>query len=88
VSQKKRNTPGSSLVGAGPFETDLGQRSRSSSTPLAESLAIVQHARDLEMARTGGLSFGGVGAVRRVLVALLETLTPEQRAEVRRRLGE
>jgi hypothetical protein len=56
---------------------------------LNESLAIVQHARELEArrGRTHALPDGAF-ALQRLLIALLETLTPEQRAEVRRRLGE
>lgn len=56
---------------------------------LQEALAIVQHARELEArrGRTNALPEGAF-ALQRLLIALLETLTPEQRAEVRRRLGE
>ncbi len=51
-----------------------------------ESLALVQLAREIESSTS---SLGGESLVlRRLLIALLETLTPEQRAEVRRRLGE
>lgn len=56
---------------------------------LNESIALVQHARELEArrGRTNALPEGAF-SLQRLLIALLETLTPEQRAEVRRRLGE
>jgi len=56
---------------------------------LQESFAVVQHARELEArrGRTNALPEGAF-ALQRLFIALLETLTPEQRAEVRRRLGE
>jgi hypothetical protein len=57
--------------------------------PLHEALDIVQHARELEAqrGRTNALP-EGCFSLQRLLIAMLETLTPEQRAEVRRRLGE
>lgn len=56
---------------------------------LDEALALVQHARELEARRGRSNALPeGAFALQRLLIALLETLTPEQRAEVRRRLGE
>jgi hypothetical protein len=65
-------------------------QNRPGANPLQESLAIVQHARELEVRRgRGSVPLPeGAFALQRLLIALLDTLTPEQRAEVRRRLGE
>jgi hypothetical protein len=55
---------------------------------LLEALALVQQARDLEVSRgrTAALP-EGCFTLQRLLIAVLEVMTPEQRAEVRRRLG-
>lgn len=57
--------------------------------PLQDALSLVQHARELEArrGRTNALP-DGCFALQRLLVAILESMTPEQRADVRRRLGE
>jgi hypothetical protein len=55
---------------------------------LHEALELVQHARELEVSRgrTAALP-EGCFPLQRLLIAVLESMTPEQRAEVKRRLG-
>jgi hypothetical protein len=54
--------------------------------PTAETRELFEMARD-RLRRNQGL-FTEADVTKRLFFALLETLSPEQRAEVRRRLGE
>lgn len=93
MSQRKRQTREPRLEQ--DYQTAVVEEARSANAveaahnTLRESLEIVQHARELEArrGRTNALPDGAF-ALQRLLIALLETLSPEQRAEVRRRLGE
>ncbi|HEY3500670.1 MAG TPA: hypothetical protein VGK73_38520 [Polyangiaceae bacterium] len=96
MSQKKRNAPRSPSevlkalpATEGPTDSERQAVDEHRGNTLQESLDLVQHARELEArrGRTNALPEGAF-ALQRLLIALLETLTPEQRAEVRRRLGE
>jgi hypothetical protein len=57
---------------------------------LHEALELVQYARDVETRRQG-LTMNRlpreIMPLQRLLIAVLESMTPEQRADVRRRLG-
>lgn len=96
MSQKKRNAPRSPAevlktlpATEEPTDSERQAVDEHRGNTLQESLALVQHARDLEARRgRGSVQLPeGAFALQRLLIALLETLTPEQRAEVRRRLG-
>lgn len=91
---KKRNAPRSAEevradIERAPLLNAMRAEVAKDPSPLLDSLSIVQHARELEArrGRTNALPDGAF-ALQRLMVALLETLSPEQRAEVRRRLGE
>ena len=95
MSQRKRGPRTPAEVRAGTVEhaqaalatARAGTEQRANA--LHESLAIVQHARDMEASRGRSVALPeGAFVLQRLFIALLETLTPEQRAEVRRRLGE
>jgi hypothetical protein len=93
MSQRKRTPPRSPAEAQAYDSASHAMASliqeQSVKPALHEALEIVQHARELEArrGRTNALPEGAF-ALQRLLIALLETLTPEQRAEVRRRLGQ
>jgi hypothetical protein len=54
--------------------------------PRAETLFLLEAARD-RLRVTAGFGFTEADVTKRLLIAVLESMTPEQRADVRRRLG-
>lgn len=82
---KKRNAPRSAEEVRADIER-APELNRSGVDAPAETRELFEMARD-RLRRNLGL-FTEADVTKRLFFALLETLTPEQRAEVRRRLGE
>lgn len=85
MSRKKRNAARTPAEVQADIER-APEQNRPGVDPRAEAIALLQRAREIE----ANVSTLGTEAsvLRRLLIAVLESMTPEQRAEVRRRLGE